>query len=143
MRSAITAWSSPISRGPSSFVSRTFNDSSTKNFWIEIYDGFHTTPMRLIAEPIVAANPADLVGIETRSGPRCRFCDSSLRFTLVDLGMSPLCESYVTARAAESRRNVLSTARLRLRAMLPGSARGVCRSRGDLHRVCLLLILLR
>src|SRR5262245_41714066 len=27
---------------------------------------------------------------------RCRFCGSLLRHTLVDLGMSPLCESYVT-----------------------------------------------
>ncbi len=50
----------------------------------------------LIAEPIVAASPADLVFAETGSGPRCRFCGSDLRFTLVDLGMSPLCESYVT-----------------------------------------------
>jgi hypothetical protein len=29
--------------------------------------------------------------------PRCRFCDSPLRRTLVDLGMSPLCESYLSA----------------------------------------------
>jgi len=29
-------------------------------------------------------------------GPRCRFCESPLRHTLVDLGMSPLCESYVS-----------------------------------------------
>jgi SAM-dependent methyltransferase len=27
----------------------------------------------------------------------CRFCQSPLRFTFVDLGMSPLCESYVSA----------------------------------------------
>src|ERR1700704_4394614 len=27
----------------------------------------------------------------------CRFCRSSLRHTFVDLGMSPLCESYVSA----------------------------------------------
>ena len=27
----------------------------------------------------------------------CRFCSSSLKHTLVDLGMSPLCESYLTA----------------------------------------------
>jgi SAM-dependent methyltransferase len=31
------------------------------------------------------------------SGPRCRFCGTPLRHTLVDLGMSPLCESYVSA----------------------------------------------
>lgn len=29
--------------------------------------------------------------------PCCRFCKAPLTFTLVDLGMSPLCESYVTA----------------------------------------------
>ena len=29
--------------------------------------------------------------------PRCRFCETPLRQTLVDLGMSPLCESYVGA----------------------------------------------
>lgn len=28
--------------------------------------------------------------------PRCRFCDSPLMHTLVDLGMSPLCESFLT-----------------------------------------------
>jgi SAM-dependent methyltransferase len=30
-------------------------------------------------------------------GPHCRFCEAPLRHTLVDLGMSPLCESYVSA----------------------------------------------
>src|SRR5262245_42910192 len=28
--------------------------------------------------------------------PSCRFCRSALRHTLVDLGMSPLCESFVS-----------------------------------------------
>jgi len=32
-------------------------------------------------------------------GPSCRFCEAPLRQTLVDLGMSPLCESYVSAAA--------------------------------------------
>src|SRR5687768_9422800 len=31
------------------------------------------------------------------SYPRCRLCSSELRHTFVDLGMSPPCESYVTA----------------------------------------------
>ena len=31
------------------------------------------------------------------NGPICKFCKSPLRHTLVDLGMSPLCESYLTA----------------------------------------------
>src|SRR5713101_2139314 len=26
---------------------------------------------------------------------RCRFCSSDLHYTFIDLGMSPLCESYV------------------------------------------------
>src|ERR1700722_670138 len=34
---------------------------------------------------------------EARALPRCRFCDAPLRQTVVDLGMSPLCESYVSA----------------------------------------------
>src|SRR4030042_2748335 len=29
--------------------------------------------------------------------PSCRFCSSPLNHTLVDLGMSPLCESYLAA----------------------------------------------
>ncbi len=29
------------------------------------------------------------------AGPRCRLCGAPLHYTLVDLGMSPLCESYV------------------------------------------------
>jgi C-methyltransferase C-terminal domain/Putative zinc binding domain/Methyltransferase domain len=32
----------------------------------------------------------------TTDQPRCRFCDLPLRCTFVDLGMSPLCESYIT-----------------------------------------------
>ena len=40
--------------------------------------------------------------VETRLGalralPSCRFCSAPLRHTFVDLGMSPLCESYVPA----------------------------------------------
>lgn len=30
-------------------------------------------------------------------GPDCRFCKSSLKHTLVDLGMSPLCESFLSS----------------------------------------------
>jgi hypothetical protein len=34
--------------------------------------------------------------------PHCRFCDAPLEQTLVDLGMSPLCESYVNASQANA-----------------------------------------
>jgi SAM-dependent methyltransferase len=33
---------------------------------------------------------------ETNSSGSCRFCQTTLKQTLVDLGMSPLCESYVS-----------------------------------------------
>jgi hypothetical protein len=36
---------------------------------------------------------------ELREDSRCRFCKTALRHTFVDLGMSPLCESYVGADA--------------------------------------------
>lgn len=35
------------------------------------------------------------------TGPVCRFCGAPLRQTLVDLGMSPLCESYVSPAALD------------------------------------------
>jgi SAM-dependent methyltransferase len=36
-------------------------------------------------------------GITTESIYRCRFCQAPLRHTFVDLGLSPLCETYITA----------------------------------------------
>jgi SAM-dependent methyltransferase len=35
--------------------------------------------------------------LATDAAPSCRFCGAGLRHTFVDLGMSPLCESYVPA----------------------------------------------
>jgi C-methyltransferase C-terminal domain/Putative zinc binding domain/Methyltransferase domain len=56
------------------------------------------SPLRsdLIAEVVTIASPAESVLGGGETGPRCRFCGAGLRFTLVDLGMSPLCESYVS-----------------------------------------------
>jgi hypothetical protein len=42
----------------------------------------------------------EILNGERRSNPmlpHCRFCSSELKHTFVDLGMSPLCESYVSA----------------------------------------------
>src|SRR3954451_15480525 len=39
----------------------------------------------------IATSPADA------ASPACRFCAAPLRHTFVDLGMSPLCESFVPA----------------------------------------------
>jgi SAM-dependent methyltransferase len=36
-------------------------------------------------------------GPSSRGGPTCRFCGAGLTYTMVDLGMSPLCESFVPA----------------------------------------------
>jgi SAM-dependent methyltransferase len=47
---------------------------------------------QLIDAPGAAAEPVLAAG-----APGCRFCGAPLRHTLVDLGMSPLCESYVSA----------------------------------------------
>src|SRR6478736_5246404 len=33
--------------------------------------------------------------IKTHSAGKCRFCNTQLEYTFVDLGMSPLCESFV------------------------------------------------
>jgi C-methyltransferase-like protein/putative zinc binding protein/methyltransferase family protein len=34
---------------------------------------------------------------DSSTAPRCRFCDAPLSLTLIDLGMSPLCESFLRA----------------------------------------------
>lgn len=56
---------------------------------------------------MVTRNGTDIVELPTSrppsktdapGDPLCRFCDMPLRQTFVDLGMSPLCESYVSAR---------------------------------------------
>ena len=37
----------------------------------------------------------------TGEGGSCRFCGAALELTVVDLGMSPLCESFVPAERLE------------------------------------------
>ena len=52
--------------------------------------------MTIDLQDTVAPHPVDL------ELPSCRFCAAPLRETFVDLGMSPLCESYVPAERAGS-----------------------------------------
>ena len=59
------------------------------------------------------------------SSPRCRFCAADLTTTFVDLGMSPLCQTHIDARAAARDGAVLSAARLRVR---PSASWCSCRS---------------
>ncbi len=47
----------------------------------------------MTVSPEIQAQPA---GFATHA-PECRFCGARLQHTLVDLGMSPLCESYLSA----------------------------------------------
>ena len=57
----------------------------------------------------------------------CRFCGAPLRHTFVDLGMSPLCESYVPPERARPDGAVLPAPRLRLRAAASScSSRSTC-----------------
>ena len=39
----------------------------------------------------------DNINFQENKTSKCRFCGEPLRFTLIDLGMSPLCESYLSA----------------------------------------------
>ena len=36
------------------------------------------------------------MSLDSTSNTKCRFCNQPLRFTMVDLGMSPLCESFLS-----------------------------------------------
>jgi len=45
---------------------------------------------------LVTANSQPSSGTDIQATRPCRFCGAPLRQTLVDLGMSPLCESYLT-----------------------------------------------
>ncbi len=51
--------------------------------------------MNQIAQREAPVEVAAVVGASEDQGPICRFCSSPLRDTFVDLGMSPLCESYL------------------------------------------------
>ena len=75
--------------------------------------------------------------------PSCRFCAAPLRRTFVDLGMSPLCESYVPAERLGAMEPFYPLhVRVCERCLLVQLEEFVAR-RGDLHRVRLLLVVLR
>ena len=43
-----------------------------------------------------SASQSEVEGASNAASSRCRFCGHALRHTLVDLGMSPLCESFLS-----------------------------------------------
>jgi hypothetical protein len=49
----------------------------------------------VITDQTLSENATHTGFVAATSRPRCRACDAQLHFTLVDLGMSPLCESYI------------------------------------------------
>jgi SAM-dependent methyltransferase len=54
----------------------------------------------ILAEPLAPAprsEQSSLAVSDAAARRRCRFCDAGLSHVFVDLGMSPLCESYLTA----------------------------------------------
>ncbi len=74
---------------------------------------------------------------------QCRLCGSRLSRTFVDLGMSPLCESYIAGGAAGRSGDLLSAARAAVR-VVPARAAARVRVRGaHLLRLRLLLLVLR
>ncbi len=52
--------------------------------------------MSISMDPALNAT-GDVAVAPATASARCRFCGSTLRHTVVDLGMSPLCESYLAA----------------------------------------------
>ena len=48
---------------------------------------------------VTTINPEQVIDLTDQhitTGAACRFCGASLQHTFVDLGMSPLCESYLS-----------------------------------------------
>ena len=72
----------------------------------------------------------------------CRSCNTALRHTFVDLGMSPLANSYLNVDHWNAG-NVLSASRLRVRSVLSRSTRMHGESSRNIFRLCLLFLLLR
>ncbi len=55
-----------------------------------------------VSDPVAAPATARSPVVHESPRGRCRFCGAALRDTFVDLGMSPLCESYVAADALDN-----------------------------------------
>jgi SAM-dependent methyltransferase len=50
-----------------------------------------------MTEPLLAEGEVTVTREQRAAGPICRFCGAALHQTFVDLGMSPLCETYPAA----------------------------------------------
>jgi hypothetical protein len=56
--------------------------------------------MEIIVETLKQEAAPEVVKSAAPAGRRCRFCGAAVKETFVDLGMSPLCESYVSEEHA-------------------------------------------
>ncbi len=95
----------------------------------------------LESEMDAAAGRTDLSASTSEAG-RCRHCGTPLRYSLVDLGMSPLCESFLTKDQLGDPEVLLPAPRQGLRFLLAGSAASVRQPGPHLQRICLLLLVL-
>ena len=71
--------------------------------------------------------------------PFCRFCGASLRRTFVDLGMSPLCETYPSAADLNAGKSTIHSTSMSV-TVFPGATGGIRECREHLHRLRVFLI---
>ena len=74
--------------------------------------------------------------------PQCRFCRSPLRHTVIDLGMSPLCESYLRPEQLDAMEPFYPLHVRVCEACFLVQLQEYVATRRDLHRVRVLLVLL-
>ncbi len=78
--------------------------------------------------------------IRHRGADSCRFCAAPLSVNLVDLGMSPLCESYLTADQANAMEPFYPLHVFVCESVLPRTAWGIRACGTHFHRICILLV---
>ena len=128
--------------------SRPSRDSAAREVWRYVRRRemrFLVRDLRMAARTVpgrrgsVRASSNPRPGEEAVSSPRLPLLRGSARRVFVDLGMSPLCESFLSADQLNRHGTVLPAPGLRLRALLSRPASGVRLSGRDLHGVRVLL----
>ena len=71
----------------------------------------------------------------------CRLCGAPLATTFVNLGMSPLCESFLPRQRDRQDGAIFSSPRAGLRGVLSGAASGVCTAGAHLQRVRIFFVI--
>ena len=89
-------------------------------------------------QPSQAVEPA----AEVRSRHACRFCEAPLTHPFVDLGMSPLCESFLGPEQLDAMEPFYPLTALRLPSVLAGPTPAVRERGAYFQRVRILLLVL-